>query len=78
MLQAKKLLSIKHNVDLVSTEYPRLQNSTWLEKAKRISKIVKIKCMHFSKVNDCYFDKSYLTLAFEIAKTNSDVEVIKI
>ena len=36
-------LSIKHNIDLVNTEYPRPQNRTWLEKAKRIFKIVKNK-----------------------------------
>ena len=36
-------LSIKHNIDIVSTEYPRPQNSTWLEQVKRIFKIVKNK-----------------------------------
>ena len=36
-------LSIKHNIDIVSTEYARPQNSTWLEKVKRIYKIVKNK-----------------------------------
>ena len=34
--------------------------------------------MHFSKLNDCLFDISYLTLAFEVAKINSDVVVVKI
>ena len=34
-------LSIKHNIDLVSTEYPLAQNNTWFEKVKRIFKIVK-------------------------------------
>ena len=28
-------LSLKHNIDLVSTEYPRPQNSIWLEKVKK-------------------------------------------
>ena len=32
VLQNYEDLSIKHNIDLVSTEYPRPQNSTWLEK----------------------------------------------
>ena len=36
-------LSIKHNIELVGTEYPRPQNSTWLEKAKSIFKIVMVK-----------------------------------
>ena len=43
----------------------------------RIFKIVKKRCMHFSKHNDCLFDISYLTLAFEVAK-NGDVDVVKI
>ena len=43
VLQNYEDLSIKHNIDLVSTEYPRPKNSTWLEKMKRIFKIVKNK-----------------------------------
>ena len=34
--------------------------------------------MHFSKLNDCLFDISCLNLAFEAAKINSDVDVVKI
>ena len=41
VLQNCEDLSIKHNIDLVSTEYPRPENSTWLLKVKRIFKIVK-------------------------------------
>ena len=78
VLQNCKDLSIKHNIDLVSTEYPRPQNSTWLEKVKRIFQTVKKKSMHVSKLNDCLFDLSYLTLAFEVDKINSDVDVVKI
>ena len=29
-------------------------------------------------LNDCLFDISYLTLAFEVAKINSEVDVVKI
>ena len=47
VLQNCEDLSTKHNVDLVSTEYPRLQNSTCLEKVKRIFKIVKNKVYAF-------------------------------
>ena len=34
MLQNYEDLSIKHSIDLVSTEYSRRQKSTWLEKVK--------------------------------------------
>ena len=43
VLQNCEDLSIKHNIDFVSTGYPRPQNSTWLEKVKGIYKIVKNK-----------------------------------
>ena len=43
VLQNYDDLSIKHNINLVSTEYPKPQNSIWLEKVKRIFKIVKNK-----------------------------------
>ena len=56
----------------------RPPNSTWLEKVKRIFKIVKNKMYALSTSYYCLFDISYLTLAFEVAKTNSDVDVVKI
>ena len=68
VLQNGEDFMTKHNIDLVSTEYPRLQNSTW--------KIVKINSMHFTKLNDCLFDISFL--AFEVVKINSDVSAVKI
>ena len=40
VLQNCEDLSIKHKIDFVSTVYSRPQNSTWLEKVKRIFKIV--------------------------------------
>ena len=43
VLQNCEDLSIKHNIDLESTEYPRNQNSSWLEKVKIVFKIVKNK-----------------------------------
>ena len=43
VLQNCEDLSTKQTIDLVSTEYPRPQNSSWLEKVERIFKIVKNK-----------------------------------
>ena len=43
VLQNCEDLSIKHNIDFVSTVYPRPKKSTWLEKVKRIFKIVENK-----------------------------------
>ena len=71
-------LSIKHNIDLVGTEYPSPQNSSWFEKVKRIFKIVKKKCMHLSKLNDCLFDISLHTRPSRLLKINSNVDVVKI
>ena len=58
----------KHNIDIVGTDYPRPQYSTRLEMVKRIFQKVKNKVYALSKLNDCLFDTSYLTLAFEVAK----------
>ena len=63
VLQNWEDLSIEHNIDLVSIEYPRPQNSTWLEKVMRIFKIVK-KVYALFKL----FDIPYLTLPLEFAK----------
>ena len=41
VLQNWEDLLIQHNVDIVSIEYTRPQNSNWLEKVKRIFEIVK-------------------------------------
>ena len=60
LLQNYEDLSIKHNINLVSTEYPKPQNSTWLEKVKRIFKIVKNKVYLM-----IVYWTSYLILALE-------------
>ena len=52
---------------------PYTSLSTWLEKVKRIFRIVKKSACTFQNLMNVYS-----TLAFEVAKINNDVDVVKI